>query len=70
MDPGEDMCTTAGAGQSTDPICFFMEAQSTKTVLFPVVPLQTGKSKLKVRLVSAFLGEDVETEILVEVSVH
>ena len=44
-----------------------MEGHSTKTVLFPVVPLRTGKSKLKVRLTS-IAGEEVETEILVEVS--
>ena len=68
--PREDICTTAGSGESTDAMCFFMNAPGTKTVLLPIVPLRKGKLKLKVRLITAFAGEDVETLIFVKVSVE
>ena len=66
----EDVCTTAGSGESTDAICFSMDPLGTKTVLLPIVPLRKGKLKLQVRLITEFAGEDVETLIFVKVSVE
>ena len=66
----EDICTTAGYDESTDAICLFIGAQSSKTVLLPIVPVRKGKLKLKVRLTTDFSGEDVETFIFVEVGVQ
>ncbi|XP_065845310.1 complement C3-like isoform X2 [Oscarella lobularis] len=62
----EDVCTTAGSGESTDAICFSMDPLGTKTVLLPIVPLRKGKLKLQVRLITEFAGEDVETLIFVK----
>ena len=64
------MCTTAGTGQSTGAIRFDMEPHSTKTVLFPVVPLETGKSKLKVRMTTTLLTEVVYVDVLIEVGIR
>ena len=65
--PPKNLCTSAGAGEETSPVCFTIEPTDTRTVLIPVLPLEVGTTKLTVRLLSELGGDEIEKEILVEV---
>ena len=65
--PPENLCTSAGAGEETAPVCFTIEPSDTQTVLIPVLPLEVGTTKLTVRLLSELGGDEIEKDILVEV---
>ena len=65
--PPENLCTSAGAGEETAPVCFTIAPADTHTVLLPVLPLEVGTTTLTVRLVSELGGDEIEKDILVEV---
>lgn len=67
VDTPRNVCTTAGMGKLTRPIRLKIQSHGTATVLFPMVPLAVGKTKLSVRLLT--LGFNVADEIVKEIRV-
>ena len=70
MNPPDNLCTSAGTGKATTPVCFLIDAQDTRSVSIPLLPLEVGTTKLTVKMKSEFGNEEVEMKIKVEVRIH
>ncbi|XP_062523087.1 complement C3-like [Corticium candelabrum] len=66
VNPPDNLCTSAGTGKETTAACFVVDAEDTRSVNIPLLPLEVGTTKLTVRMKSFFGEDEVEMDVKVE----
>ena len=69
VNPPDNLCTSAGTGKETTAACFVVDAEDTRSVNIPLLPLEVGTTKLTVRMKSFFGEDEVEMDVKVEVRI-